>query len=155
MTEKQDMTKAYLEQYKTMFGDVIERDIHIKRMKQEIFGGPTARVTAAIDAMMGKTTSGAHWKPDDLEKFKEELRIQEEEVNEFRKRMLTISEQIRKLDNGDSRTLLIGRYLNFKSWEEVGKSLNHDGEYARKELHETALDEFFEKYSDFLKSSPQ
>lgn len=137
----------YLSQYKTVQAEIIQRNAVIKRMNQEIFGGPTQKVTAAIDAMMGRQTAGAHWNEEDLKRFKEEIAKQEKIVEEFRRFMLTVTQQICKIERWDFRTLLMGRYINMQSWREIADSLKWSEGYTRDDAREAALQEFERKFS--------
>lgn len=46
---------------------------------------------------------------------------------------------IRTVDDSICRRLLIERYLNFRTWEEVANIIHHGYDYTRKELHSKAL----------------
>lgn len=143
---------AYLSQYRTVQAEIIQRNTLIKRMKQEIFGGPTQKVTAAIDAMMGRQTAGAHWDANDLERFKEEVAKQEKVVEEFRRFLLTVTQQICKIEREDFRIILMGRYIHIQSWEEIADLLKFSVDYTKKEQKEAALNAFAQKFShDFYK----
>ncbi len=145
---------AYLSQYRTVQAEIIQRNTLIKRMKQEIFGGPTQKVTAAIDAMMGRQTAGAHWDANDLERFKEEVAKQEKVVEEFRRFLLTVTQQICKIDREDFRIILMGRYIHMQSWEEIADLLNFSLAYTKQELREAALEAFAKKFSDIFYKVP-
>lgn len=137
----------YLSQYRTVQAEIIQRNTLIKRMKQEIFGGPTQKVTAAIDAMMGRQTAGAHWDANDLDRFRKEVAKQEKVVEEFRRFLLTVTQQICKIEKDDYRIILIGRYIHMQSWEEIADLLRFSPSYAKQELREQALQAFAKKFS--------
>lgn len=138
---------AYLSQYRTVQAEIIQRNTLIKRMNQEIFGGPTARVTAAIDAMMGRQTAGAHWDANDLERFEEEVAKQEKVVEEFRRFLLTVTQQICKIEREDFRVVLMGRYIHMQSWEEIADLLQFSSDFVRGKLRIAALQAFEDKFS--------
>lgn len=137
----------YLSQYRTVQAEIIQRNVLIKRMKQEIFGGPTQKVTAAIDAMMGRKTAGACWDANDLDRFRKEVAKQEKVVEEFRRFLLTVTQQICKIEKDDYRIILIGRYIHMQSWEEIADLLRFSPSYAKQELREQALQAFAKKFS--------
>ena len=145
---------AYLSQYRTVQAEIIQRNKLIKRLKQEIFGGPTQKVTAAIDAMMGRTTAGAHWGAADLEQFKEEVAMQEKVVEEFRRFLLTVTRQICQMEREDFRIILMGRYINMQSWEEIADLLKFSLAYTKQELRGAALGAFEKKFSDTFYKVP-
>ena len=144
----------YLSQYRTVQAEIIQRSTLIKRLKQEIFGGPTQKVTAAIDAMMGRTTAGAHWDAGDLKQFEEEVAKQEKVVEEFRRFLLTVTQQICRIEREDFRIILMGRYINMQSWEEIADLLNFSLAYTKQELRELALEAFGKKFSDTFYKVP-
>ena len=137
----------YLSQYRTVQAEIIQRNTLIKRMKQEIFGGPTARVTAAIDAMMGRQTVGAHWNANDLERFKEEVAKQEKAVEEFRRFLLTVTQQICKIEREDFRIVLMGRYIHMQEWDEIADLLRYSSSHVRGPLKDAALQAFERQFS--------
>ena len=137
----------YLSQYRTVQAEILQRNLLIKRMKQEIFGGPTERVTAAIDAMMGRQTSGAHWEAGDLERFQAEVAEQERVVEEFRRFLLIATQQICRIEREDYRIILMGRYINMQSWDEIADLLKFSTAYTKRELKERALKVFEDKFS--------
>ena len=137
----------YLSQYRTVQAEIIQRNTLIKRLKQEIFGGPTQKVTAAIDAMMGRQTAGAHWAAGDLKQFEEEVAKQEKVVEEFRRFLLTVTRQICKMEREDLRIILMGRYIHMQSWEEIADLLNFSSDFVRGKLRTTALQAFEDKFS--------
>ena len=137
----------YLSQYRTVQAEIIQRNTLIKRMKQEIFGGPTQKVTAAIDAMMGRQTAGAHWDANDLERFKEEVAKQEKVVEEFRRFLLTVTQQICKIEREDFRVVLMGRYIHMQEWDEIADLLQYSSSHVRGPLKDLALQAFGERFS--------
>lgn len=52
---------------------------------------------------------------------------------------LEIQEAINKVDDNVSRILLIHRYINFKTWEQIAVDLNYTYEWVIKRLHPQAL----------------
>lgn len=140
--------EEYLSQYRQVQAEIIQRDILIRRMRQEIFGGPTGRVTAAIDGVMGGATAGATWDVHDLEAMQGELRKQEQAVTEFRRFMTVVIRQVNQIEWPDFRTLLYGRYINLQDWQEIADCLKYSADYVRKELKNAALDEFSSRFFD-------
>lgn len=140
--------EEYLGQYRQVQAEIIQRDIVIRRMRQEIFGGPTGRVTAAIDGVMGGMTAGATWDAHDLETMQQELQTQEQAVAAFRRFMTTVVQQIGQIDRPDFRTLLYGRYINLQDWQEIADCMKYSPVYVRGELKNAALDEFSSRFLD-------
>ncbi len=50
-----------------------------------------------------------------------------------------ILEAIDNVDGAELRTLLIYRYIEFKTWEEIAYKMNYSYHYVKKELHLKAL----------------
>ena len=148
--------KEYLKQYRSIAAEIVQRRIIVKRMKSEIFGGPTDKVTAAMEAVGGKTMAMATWNPDDLAVYQKQIEEQEQTISEFRKYIAKVISQISELDNADSRTVLFARYITLLSWDEIGEIINYDSDYVRKTIHQTALQAFTKKFSfEFYKVMPK
>ena len=64
------------------------------------------------------------------------------ELSEHRRKMLGL---INKIDDSIYNALLLGRYYNCKSWEEVAEGIGYSDKWTRTFLHDNALKEA-EKY---------
>ena len=148
--------REYLKQYRFIVAEVTQRRIIIKRMKQELFKKPTDKITAAIDEVIGKTMPESHWSPEDLAAYKKQIKEQEESISRFRKYMIKVVNQISGLEEADHRTILFARYITLLNWDEIAEEIHYDDEYARKKLHQTALQAFTKKFSgEFYKVVPK
>lgn len=148
--------KEYLKQYRSIAAEIVQRRIIVKRMKSEIFGGPTDRVTAGMEAVGGKTMAMATWNTEDLASYQKQIEEQEQTISEFRKYMANVVRQISSLESSDFRIILFGKYIVLLTWEEISASLNLAEEYTRKEMHQAALQAFTEKFFyEFYKVPPK
>ena len=148
--------KEYLSQYRSIAAEVIQRRIIVRRMKRDIFGGPTDRVTSAMEAAGGRTAAANIWSASDLAEYQKQIEEQEAAISSMRRYMATVIGQISRLDNADQRTVLFARYITLLTWDEIGAAVNYDSDYVRKMIHQSALQAFTRKFSDeFYKVMPE
>ncbi len=140
--------QEYLWQYQDMPAEIHQRAALIRRMRKEIFNGPSTNITANLTPTIGKSSTQSYWSAEDLVKFKAQLQEQEEIVSQFRKFEHTIIDQINSIDDSKQRTLLLGRYINMKTWRELALDLNKTEDHVRQTLHAMALEAFTRKFSD-------
>ena len=63
----------------------------------------------------------------------------DDRINELYKIKQEILKAISGVDNSTYRTLLIERYINFKTWERIAVDINYDYYHVIKYLHPKAL----------------
>lgn len=56
-----------------------------------------------------------------------------------------IAEAIFKIENSTLRTLLVKRYIDFKTWEQIAEEMDYDPDHVRKNLHSLALMKIYPK----------
>lgn len=59
-----------------------------------------------------------------------------EELEEYRKKVLTV---IYSIDDTVLRTLLIARYINCKTWEQIAEDMGYSEKWVKTGLHSKAL----------------
>ena len=60
-----------------------------------------------------------------------------------------IMDAIARVEDGTLRTLLIERYINFKTWENIAERLGMTEEWIRKRLHRKALEKIDQTRNQF------
>lgn len=60
-------------------------------------------------------------------------------INEFIDLKTEVTKKIDEVPDMECRLLLMLRYLNFKTWEEIAEKMNYSDRWVRQELHSRAL----------------
>ena len=74
-----------------------------------------------------------------LTRFADYSKAIDERIDELYKIKQEILKAISGVDNSTYRTLLIERYINFKTWERIAVDINYDYYHVIKHLHPKAL----------------
>lgn len=93
-------------------------------------------VSTESEKVQTSTDNSVEKKMIEYAEFSKMLDIKIAELIEHQKKMLQI---INKIDNTSYRTLLIARYINCKTWEQIAEDMGYSDKWVRTSLHGRAL----------------
>ena len=73
--------------------------------------------------------------------YAEYSKLIDDRIDELYALRKEILETINRVDDSVSRTLLIGRYINFKTWERISEDMHYSREWITKKLYPKAIKE--------------
>lgn len=80
--------------------------------------------------------------------YAEYSKILDEKINELVKHRIKMISVINKINNSTYRTLLIARYVNCSTWEQIAEEMGYSDVWVRTKLHNKSLmeaDKYFIK----------
>ena len=115
-------------------------EIEIKQLKEARQKAYELATSTTVDYSAEKvqtsSDNSAERKFAEYAEYSQELDQRIEELSAYRKRMLKL---INKLDNSTYRTLLVSRYINCNTWEEIAEKMEYSDVWVRTKLHSDAL----------------
>ena len=155
MTNEQLIAKTYLEQLGTIGGEIKARKYAIEKEWKTVVGGMgNGHLTSQISLAPAKKTKKYRWNAENINHYLKLRDEQQLKIQALIQKRNVLMKMIDDIIEVRLRTLLIERYMNQRSWEEIARFMKYSEAYTRKELHGMALESFYKilVHSDFYKS---
>lgn len=128
--------EEYLKQYSAIAAETEQREKVIERMEKELFSGPDTIIKH----------KQYYWTAENYEAYTAELKRQKKAVSNMRRFMVTVLKQIDGIENSMYRSILLGRYINGDTWEDIAREMPYSTSYVKATIKDAALNIFSEQY---------